>query len=76
MNPISANFPAALDPQFQPAILFNRNYTAAARKSGRAVPLVLGLERECGLVSRYETIVVPEADAATLLYVEWLGRVR
>lgn len=72
MNPISANFPVPLDPQFQPAVLFNRNYIAAAKKSGRAVPLVLGLERECGLVSRYETIVVPEADAATLLYAERL----
>lgn len=72
MNLPSAIFPAPLDPQFQPAILFNRNYVAAAKKSGRAVALVLGLERENRLVSRYETIVLPEADAATLRYVERL----
>ena len=72
MNPTSANFPAPLDPQFQPAVLFNRNYVAAAKKSGRAVPLVIGLERENKLVSRFETMVLPEADAATLLYAERL----
>jgi predicted NBD/HSP70 family sugar kinase len=69
---LSANLPAPLDPSFQPAVLFNRAYVAAAKKSGRPVPLVLGLERENGLVSRYETLVRPEADAATLLYAERL----
>jgi predicted NBD/HSP70 family sugar kinase len=68
----STLYPAPLDPQFQPAILFNRAYVAAAKKSGRAVPLILGLERENKLVSRYETIVLPEAGAATLLYAERL----
>ena len=72
MNLLPAVFPAPLDPQFQPAVLFNRHYVAAAKKSGRAVPLILGLERENGLVSRYETVVLPEADAATRLYAERL----
>jgi predicted NBD/HSP70 family sugar kinase len=71
-SPLSASFPAPLDPEFQPAIQFNRAYVAAAKKSGRAVPLVFGLERENQLVSRYETMVLPDADAATLLYVERL----
>jgi predicted NBD/HSP70 family sugar kinase len=68
----SVKFPAPLDPEFQPAILCHRAYVAAAKKSGRAVPLVLGLERENRLVSRYETVVLPEADAATLHYAERL----
>ncbi|MBW8864404.1 MAG: ROK family protein [Verrucomicrobia bacterium] len=67
-----ATFSAPLDQNFQPAVLFNRSYAAAAKKSGRAVPLVIGLERENKLVSRYETVVLPEADATTLLYVERL----
>jgi len=65
-----SSFAAPLDPAFQPAIIVNRQYVAAAKKSGKAVPLVLGLEREEGLISRYETWVMPEADAATLQYVE------
>jgi predicted NBD/HSP70 family sugar kinase len=69
---LSASFPAPLDPEFQPAVLFNRTYVAAAEKSGRTVPLVLGLERENKLVSRYETVVLPEADPATLRYAERL----
>ncbi len=69
MNP-SRKFIPPLDPGFQPAVLVHRNYVAAAKKSGRAVPLVIGLERECGLVSRFETMVMPTADAATLQYVE------
>ncbi len=63
-------FTPPLDPGFQPAVLVNRNYVAAAKKSGCAVPLVIGLERECGLVSRFATVVFPDADAATLQYVE------
>ena len=63
-------FTPPLDPGFQPAVLVNHHYLAAASKSGLAVPLVIGLERECGLVSRFETLVLPAADAATLQYVE------
>lgn len=64
------NIPAPLDPGFQPAVLANRNYIAAAKRTGQTVPLVIGLEREGGLVSRFETVVFPYADAATLQHVE------
>jgi predicted NBD/HSP70 family sugar kinase len=63
---------APLDPDFQPAVLFNRHYVKTARASGKTVPLVIGLERENGLLSRYETVVTPDADADTLRYVERL----
>jgi predicted NBD/HSP70 family sugar kinase len=63
---------APLDPGFQPAVLFNRHYLAQAHESGRAVPLVLGLERERKLFSRHETVVLPEGSVATLKYVERL----
>jgi len=67
---LKPKFIPPLDTDFQPAVLTNRNYVAAAKKSGQAVPLVIGLERECGLVSRHETFVFPAADTATLQYVE------
>ena len=63
---------APLDPDFQPASRFNRHYLAAAKKSGQAVPLVIGLEREGGFISRYETVVKSEANPDTLRYVERL----
>ncbi len=62
--------PAPLDIDFLPAVLFSRSYVQSAQATGKAVPLVLGLERECGLVSRFETLVNPSADAETLRYVE------
>ena len=49
--------PAPLDPDFQPAVLRNRRYVKAAHGSGIVAPLVLGLEREGGLLSRYATIL-------------------
>jgi predicted NBD/HSP70 family sugar kinase len=61
---------APLDPGFQPAVLFNRNYAQSVRAAGDGVPLVLGLERECGLLSRFETMVKPKGDAETLRYAE------
>jgi predicted NBD/HSP70 family sugar kinase len=63
---------APLDPDFQPASLFNRHYLAAAKKSGQAVPLIIGLDREGGFISRYETMVKSEADPDTLRYAERL----
>jgi predicted NBD/HSP70 family sugar kinase len=59
-----------LDPAFQPAVVFNHNYAEAVQASGQGVPLVLGLERENGLISRYETKVNAQPDAETLRYVE------
>jgi predicted NBD/HSP70 family sugar kinase len=64
------NISCPLDAGFQPAVVFNRNYVDTVKSMGKGVPLVLGLERENGLVSRYETIVLAEPDAATLRYVE------
>lgn len=64
------NISAPLDPAFQPAVVFNRSYVETAKKSGKDVPLVLGLERESGLISCYETVVLAEPDADTLRYVE------
>jgi predicted NBD/HSP70 family sugar kinase len=67
---MNLKFVPPLDPGFQPAVLVNREYVAAAKKSGSAVPLVIGLERECGLVSRYETVVCSEICDETIRYVE------
>lgn len=61
--------PAPLDPDFQPPAVLHRNYALEAKRSGRAIPLVIGLERERALLSRYETLVDPRASE-TARYVE------
>jgi len=57
---------APLDPDFRPAALVNRAHRRLAR-----IPLIIGLERESGLVSRYETVINPDEPDA-LHYVERL----
>jgi predicted NBD/HSP70 family sugar kinase len=57
-----------LDPGFRPAALANRAYRALPRATA---PLVFGLERPDGTLSRYETVCAPE-DQRTLPYAERL----
>lgn len=64
-----------LDENFRPAVLANRAFRQAAKQSGMAVPLVLGLERADGSVSRFETLVFAEQHpnaGANFAYVERL----
>ncbi len=71
---VSPTTPPPLDPGFRPPVLANRAFVAEAVAAG-AVPLVLGLERPDGAVSRFETVVFPEGHPrfpANLPYVERL----
>lgn len=62
-----------LDPSFIPAVLVNRAFSSQAKQNG--VPLVFGLERENGHLSRFESVVFAEDDprsAANFVYAERL----
>jgi len=48
-----------LHPEIVPAALWNKAYRSTAAVDGRSVPLVVGLERTDGSVSRFETVVFP-----------------
>lgn len=70
---IEPKFLPPLEPEFRPASLANRAFRAETAAIG--VPLVIGLERGNGEVSRYETRVFPSGHpnaAANLYYVERL----
>jgi hypothetical protein len=75
MKLIRPNFVPPLDESFRPAVLANHAYRKDIEASGQAVPLVIGLERADGTVSRYGTIVFPDdhprADE-NLIYIERL----
>jgi predicted NBD/HSP70 family sugar kinase len=69
------HFLPPLDPDFRPAVLANRAFRQAVQASGADVPLVLGLERADGSLSRFETHVLPGTHpraAANLAYAERL----
>jgi predicted NBD/HSP70 family sugar kinase len=61
-----------LDQFFRPVALTNRDYLEAAKRSGKTVRLAIGMEREDGHLSRYETPVLDEPDDRTLYYAERL----
>lgn len=66
-------FVPPLDEGFRPAVLANRAFVAEVQASGQGVPLVLGMMRPDGSVSRFETVVFAEGHArfaANLVYVE------
>lgn len=64
-----------LDSSFRPLVLANRAFRQEVRKSGGGQPLVLGLERIDGSLTRYETSILsdehPQAEL-NLAYVERL----
>ncbi len=53
-------FVPPLDRHFRPAVLVNRAFREEVQASRAGVPLVFGLERPDGSVSRFETHVFPE----------------
>lgn len=63
-----------LDQEFRPAVLANRAFAERVLRKG-GVPLVFGLERPDGSLSRYETMVLRESQstaAANTAYAERL----
>ncbi|HVN53720.1 MAG TPA: ROK family protein [Anaerolineaceae bacterium] len=73
MELVKPQFIPPLDDGFRPAVLANRAFERKVRDVG--VPLVIGLERDAGKVTRFETRVFPENDpraGENLYYVERL----
>jgi len=72
---VQPRFVPPLDPDFRPAVLANHAFQKEAAASNVSVPLVLGLARANGELSRFETYVLPSGHpraAANLMYVERL----
>ncbi len=72
---IAPQFIPPLEPEFRPAVLANRAFRAEVAASGRGVPLVIGLERSDGALSRFETVAFPDGHpraGANLAYAERL----
>lgn len=62
-----------LDPEFRPAVLANHNFQASCAENG--IPLVIGLQRNNGELSHYETKVLPAGhpdEKSNFAYVERL----
>lgn len=66
---------SVLSPQFAPAALADRAYLKIVRESGKAVPLVIGLERGDGSISVYETKVLDESHPSVSLNLHYAERI-
>jgi len=72
---VEPGFQPPLDQDFRPAVLANQAFRRQVAASGGGVPLVFGLERPDGSVSRFETRVLAEDHpwaGANLTYAERL----
>ncbi|MCE1254120.1 MAG: ROK family protein [Anaerolineae bacterium] len=72
---IAPKFTPPLDSHFRPAVLCNHDFVTEAKASGQSIPLVLGLERVNGNLSRYDTVVFAAQHARSVenfMYVERL----
>jgi len=69
---VPPRFVPPLDADFRPAVLANRAFQQEVADSKVGVPLVIGLERAGGELSRFETTVFPEEHPANLIYAERL----
>jgi len=72
---IVPRFTPPLEPEFRPAALANRAFRREVAASGQGVPLVFGLERSDGALSRFETVAFPDGHRraeANLTYAERL----
>ena len=70
---IAPTFVPPLEPEFRPAALANRAFRAEVAASGRGAPLIIGLERADGALSRFETVAFPDDHpqaGANLTYAE------
>ena len=57
---IAPTFIPPLEPEFRPAALANRAFRQEVAAAGHGVPLVIGLERSDGGVTRYQTVAFPD----------------
>ncbi|MDD3119134.1 MAG: hypothetical protein PHQ27_08155 [Victivallales bacterium] len=64
----------ALDPEFVPAVLWNRAYRAAVAQSGRAVNIAITLERTNGTVSRCDTAIFPHREEYAAVNIKYTER--
>ncbi|MFA7230126.1 MAG: hypothetical protein WC071_02535 [Victivallaceae bacterium] len=63
-----------LDPEFVPAVLWNKNYRAQVAASGRAVEIVVALNRSNGTVSTYKTAIFPHESEYIALNIKYVER--
>ena len=63
-----------LDPAFVPGVLWNRKFIEAAKASGSPEKLVVTVERSNGMISRFDTVVLPHKNENKALNIKYVER--
>jgi predicted NBD/HSP70 family sugar kinase len=63
-----------LDPDFVPAVLWNRSYAAKVEKTGGSKPFAISLERGDSTVSVYRTTALPHTAENRVLNIRYVER--
>ncbi|MCQ2378281.1 MAG: hypothetical protein MJ016_03590, partial [Victivallaceae bacterium] len=64
-----------LDPQFVPAVLWNRTYRAQVAAGTEKCEVALTLERVNGAISRFDTAILPETAENAALNLRYIERI-
>lgn len=72
---IKPRFLPPLDQDFCPAVLVNRAFQKEVEVSGEGVPLVIGLERLDGYITRYTTQVFPDGHQKAISNLKYIERI-
>ncbi len=74
MLKVDAKIKPILDPDFVPAVLWNRAYREKVAASSAGEALVISMKRNNGAVSRFDTTVLPHTDNNKELNIKYVER--
>ena len=71
---VSPAFIPELDPGFVPSVLWNREYRKQAVATGKALDIVIALDRSAGTTSTFETVIFPHEGEYKELNIKYVER--
>ena len=64
-----------LDPNFVPAVLWNREFAKQVAATGKGVKIVIALQRTNGTTSTFDAVIFPHTAEYSALNVKYVERI-
>ena len=75
MLTVNPKIKAVLDPEFVPAVLWNREFQKLAATDPNKIDIVIALKRPNGTVSTFKTAILPYTEANKALNLKYVERI-
>ena len=75
MLTVNPKIKAVLDPEFVPAVLWNREFQKLAANDPNKIDIVIALKRPNGTVSTFKTAILPYTEANKALNLKYVERI-